>query len=68
MGGPTPEQKVVVNQKRCVKCGWCEQACLYLAITFDTENPPVIDDKICEICGMCVALCPMDALSIENRN
>jgi len=65
-GGPTPSLRVVVNQKRCINCGWCESACPEIAIEIK-EKLPTIDERVCEVCGLCVALCPMEALSIETR-
>ncbi len=66
MGGPLPRQQVQVNEKRCISCHWCEEACPYLAIQIP-DKAPMIDPGRCEVCGMCVALCPMRALSIAAR-
>ena len=65
-GGPTPSLRTVVNPKRCINCGWCEQACPEMAIEIP-DKLPIIDDNVCEVCGLCVALCPMKALAIEPR-
>ena len=62
-GGPAPSLKTVVNQKRCINCGWCETSCPEMAIEIP-DNVPVINVETCEVCGLCVAICPMDALSI----
>ena len=66
-GGPTPEDQIVINEQKCISCGWCERACFHLAIEMDGELPR-IDDKLCEVCGMCLAVCPMGALSIAPRS
>jgi dihydropyrimidine dehydrogenase (NAD+) subunit PreA len=67
MGGPTPSTKVILNEKRCISCGWCEASCSHLAVKM-VDKHPRFDDKLCEVCGMCVALCPVGALSIEPRD
>jgi dihydropyrimidine dehydrogenase (NAD+) subunit PreA len=73
LGGPTPKDRVVLKEKKCISCGWCESVCLHLAIKMEDTTSrisgkvPKIDDKQCEICGLCVALCPSQALSINPR-
>ncbi len=66
-GGPLPSQKVLVSEKRCINCGWCEACCPEVAITIP-DKIPVFDDEFCEVCGMCVAVCPTEALSIVPRS
>jgi dihydroorotate dehydrogenase/Pyruvate/2-oxoacid:ferredoxin oxidoreductase delta subunit len=65
-GGPTPSLRVVVNEKRCINCGWCESACPEMAIEIK-DKLPIIDEGTCEVCGLCVSLCPMEALFIEAK-
>ncbi len=50
----------VRDEDKCVKCGLCEEACRFNAITVDE-----IDEPACEGCGLCVRVCPQDALSLE---
>lgn len=64
ISGVMPEEKIVVDKKKCISCNWCESCCFHLAIKMENEKPN-IDRKLCEVCGMCVAVCPMGALSIE---
>ena len=66
MGGPLPRQMVQVTEKRCISCGWCRDACPYLAIALP-DRVPHVDQGRCEVCGLCVALCPMRALAIAPR-
>lgn len=66
-GGPIPAQQIVVNEKKCIACGWCERACFHLAMQVK-DRFPTVNDKLCEVCGMCVAVCPVGALTIEPRN
>ena len=65
-GGSAPLSEVVLDKKKCINCGWCEQCCFHLAIEIKDEKP-VIDKKLCEVCGMCVNICSMNALSIAPR-
>lgn len=67
MGGPAPSTKVVLNEKKCINCGWCEASCSHLAIIMG-EKHPEFDRKLCEVCGMCVSLCPSRALSTESQS
>lgn len=64
-GGPAPSLRVTLTEKKCINCGWCEQACPEMAINIP-DKKPVIDRKVCEVCGLCVAVCPMKALAIES--
>lgn len=63
-GGPVPDVQVVLNERRCINCGWCESCCPELAIKIESKKP-IIAHKLCEVCGICVALCPSEALSIQ---
>jgi ferredoxin len=65
MGGPPPKQKIMLDEKKCINCGWCEAACMHLAIEIK-DNYPEVDRKLCEVCGMCEAICPMRAISIVD--
>ena len=66
LGGGLPSQMVSINDKKCIKCGWCVEACTMLAIRF-TDTAVAIDQGQCEVCGMCVAICPMKAPTIAPR-
>jgi MinD superfamily P-loop ATPase len=50
----------VRDEEECVKCGACEQACRFDAITIDE-----VDVLACEGCGLCTFVCPQDALRLE---
>jgi len=50
----------VRDEDKCVKCGLCEEACRFDAITVDE-----IDEPACEGCGLCVRVCPQDALVLQ---
>jgi len=55
---------VILDQKNCIGCGNCVDACTLGAIFWDDEkNKPLI----CVHCGMCVEHCAYDVLKIEPR-
>ncbi len=57
-----------VNEKLCIACGRCEDACSYKAIrtVFDTKGNAVsrVEESACRGCGACVAACPTGAMGI----
>jgi len=57
------EGLIFVNEKKCVKCGKCLEACIIGAIRLHPErNTPLI----CDQCGgkpLCVEKCPTKALT-----
>ena len=55
---------IVVDKKKCVKCGLCARKCPAKAIVL---NPyPEIDPKKCIRCFCCIEICPQDALSLKG--
>jgi ferredoxin len=64
VGGPPPPNEVVLDERKCIDCGWCEAGCMFLAIEIG-EGLPRVDRKKCETCGMCVELCPVGALAMR---
>jgi len=59
------EKPIVVNKKRCIKCGRCRDRCPVKAITL--KPYPVIDKKKCIRCFCCMEICPKDALHLEGE-
>jgi heterodisulfide reductase subunit A2 len=49
----------------CAKCGMCEQACPYHAITIDPELGAQVNEILCRGCGICAAVCPSSAITIR---
>ncbi|MFP3903853.1 MAG: ATP-binding protein [Armatimonadota bacterium] len=56
MGAQVP----VRDEDLCIKCGACEEACRFDAITVDD-----IDELACEGCAFCTVVCPENALTME---
>jgi len=51
-----------VNEKRCVACGVCVEACSYNAREIDPINKVAkVSDVLCQGCGACVVACPNGA-------
>ena len=49
------------DEALCVKCGKCEEACRFGAITAEAIN-----ELACEGCGFCTIVCPTDALEMKQ--
>lgn len=56
MGAQIP----VRDEDLCTKCGACEEACRFDAITVDE-----VDELACEGCAFCTIVCPVDALTMK---
>ncbi len=67
-----------IDQKKCIKCGKCQKACAYNAITYlerpcqaacgmdaieaDEHGRAVINQDKCVACGQCLVACPFGAI------
>jgi dihydropyrimidine dehydrogenase (NAD+) subunit PreA len=57
--------RVIIDTKKCNRCGICLKSCFYDAITL-TRAGAVINVEACDACGMCVEVCPNNAVSVVN--
>ena len=55
---------VVHNDKKCIKCRKCADACIVKAISFASEDGFPI---VCRQCGICANYCPHNCLSMEEQ-
>jgi len=58
------EKPIVVDEKKCVKCGLCASKCPTHSITL--KPYPVINSKTCIRCFCCIEICPQDALGLRK--
>ena len=68
---PSPKQKMVLYEKKCIGCGACATVCPADAITrTDNRKFRAITITIgqCIYCGMCADVCPENALSVLSGN
>jgi dihydroorotate dehydrogenase (fumarate) len=59
---------VFINEEECIgiKCGICEDVCIYNAVNSKQNKKFVIDKSLCVSCGLCIEVCPHSAVSIKN--
>lgn len=56
------ESPIVVDEKKCVRCGLCMRKCPAHAIKL--KPYPLVDKKKCIRCYCCMEICPRHALSL----
>ena len=75
--------QAVIDQSKCIKCGKCQRACPYQAITrmvrpcaaacgvnaihSDSKGFASIDQSKCVACGLCTVSCPFAAISDKTE-
>ena len=61
----------VVDEKRCMGCGACAEACTYGAIKLQGKlkrKKATVNPVLCKGCGLCNAVCPTAAISLKHYN
>jgi iron-only hydrogenase group A len=62
-----PENPSIVrDDRKCVLCGQCIEACQRVQTVFGSYELPVKDDFICVHCGQCTLWCPSGAISEKD--
>jgi heterodisulfide reductase subunit A len=59
----------MVEEKKCMGCGACIQACTYSAITFNETKQgkkATVNPVLCKGCGLCNSKCPTGAISLKH--
>lgn len=58
---------VIVDKKKCNKCGACIDECLGKVLEKDINDyPQKVKNKICVSCGHCMAMCMEEALFVDG--
>jgi pyruvate ferredoxin oxidoreductase delta subunit len=55
----------VINEKKCIKCGLCQEHCPE-GIMGKKGEIPKIDLNYCKGCGICANLCPVKAIEMKR--
>jgi len=56
--------KAIIDQKKCIKCGKCENTCKFRAIK--KNKIFVVNPFLCEGCGACHLICPVNAIKLKS--
>lgn len=64
--GIRPEQEIWWEERKCIRCLGCLEACPQGAIS-EEENSMRRDSSRCEKCGACVAACPARAMAYASQ-
>lgn len=61
-----PYPEIMTHDRKCVRCGKCEQVCPVGAITVSPEARE-IDRARCNLCLECAGVCPSEAITVSGR-
>lgn len=64
---PSPQQKMMLHEKKCFGCGACATVCPAHAISLaENKKHRTVTIKVanCIYCGLCIEACPENALSL----
>lgn len=61
-------KELIINKKKCIKCGICEGICPNKSVKLPPHSVPVFDFNKCCFCGLCQKACPKLAIEIHDEN
>jgi len=64
--GSWRDQRPVIDQDLCKKCGICESICPDGCV-YQEEDVYLIDYDYCKGCGLCAYECPADAIQMISE-
>jgi len=53
-----------IDESKCIRCGLCERACQFGAISKDHEGGIALDGDKCLGCGVCMTTCRQEAITL----
>ena len=66
--GRVAGQEIVTNQKKCIQCGKCNEACpMSIDIKSNAQKGEAVKNLRCVGCGHCVDVCPSQTLDYTTR-
>ena len=63
-GVPKPKSVAIIDEKTCIGCTLCIQACPVDAILGSAKHMHTIIDKECTGCELCLPPCPVDCIEM----
>jgi electron transport complex protein RnfB len=64
-GQPGPLQAAVIDERHCIGCTLCIQACPVDAIVGAAKLMHTVVEPLCTGCGLCLPPCPVDCIVLE---
>ena len=61
------ENQILFDEKTCMACGKCIEACPQKAHTFQ-EKKHLFQREICQTCGKCALVCPTESLKLCGKD
>jgi len=58
--------KPIINNKNCIKCGKCAEACPENALFYVKNRFPILFEQLCSGCSACKLVCPKNAI-VEGK-